>query len=306
MTALKVNLYQASYQETLQEVSRMGGADLVFTSPPYCDARTYGNDVSWDMDDYAMLGDAIFAALKPGGHCIFNVDAPVREWRPGFGTERGLHPWRMMLDWADRIGFRVVERLAFGRFGSPGAYTGRFRNDWEPMFWFQRPGSDGFFNKNLIADDAVCDSTRTVAHTRKKDGTYNVRMMTGWAVENQKVQRGTLWDYGVIGMGRATQKALLNMNHPASFPYNLAADVVQCFAPVGGLVVDPFLGSGTTAMAALDHKCNFVGGDLYHHEDGTPWVRKVGDMLSEVCDPGVLEMFGDDDTPDISVHLKNA
>ena len=122
-------LYRADYRDTLAEVAKMGGADLIAFSPPYCDARTYGMGVSWDHADYAALGDAVFAALRPGGHALVNVDAPVREWRPGFGTERGFHPWRLMLDWAERVGFRVPDRLCFGRQGHPGEYLGRFRND---------------------------------------------------------------------------------------------------------------------------------------------------------------------------------
>jgi hypothetical protein len=108
-------LYHADYRETLACAAEMGGADLVFTSPPYCDARTYGAGVSWTDADYAALGDAVFAALRPGGHALINVDAPVREWRPGFGTERGFTAWEMMIDWGRRVGFRVPDRLAFAR-----------------------------------------------------------------------------------------------------------------------------------------------------------------------------------------------
>lgn len=299
---LTATLFQASCGETLGKATESGGADLVFTSPPYCDARTYGNDVSWGLDDYARLGDAVFAALKPGGHCLFNVDAPVRDWRPGMGTERGFHPWKIMLDWAERIGFRVPDRLAFARLGSPGAYTGRFRNDWEPLLWFQKPGAEGFFDKNLIADDSN-SITKGFSASRTKDGDFYVRKASGWAVENGKTQRGTLWNYGNIGGGKATYPALHEMGHPASFPYDLARDVVRCFAPVGGLVVDPFLGSGTTALAALVHGCHFIGGDLYGHEDGTPWVSKVEAMLQASLDPGTLALFGEHQAPIIQAVI---
>ena len=86
------HLLQADYRETCAHVAEQCGADLFAFSPPYCDARTYGANVNWTDADYAALGDAVFAALKPGGHALVNVDAPVREWRKGFGTERGFHP----------------------------------------------------------------------------------------------------------------------------------------------------------------------------------------------------------------------
>ena len=47
----------------------------------------------------------------------------------------------------DVVGFRVPDRLAFGRHGLPGAYPGRFRNDWEPLLWLQKPGADGYLDR---------------------------------------------------------------------------------------------------------------------------------------------------------------
>lgn len=290
---MKATLYQASFQDTLNHIQMAGGAHLIFTSPPYCDARAYGNEISWGMEDYARLGDAIFAALKPGGNCIFNVDAPIRNWRDGFGTERGLHPWRLLLDWADRVGFRSVERLAYARMGAPGAYAGRFRNDWEPMFWFQKPGGDGFFYQRTIAVAAKHKAPK-VSGVRHKDGMIRNRAPSGWAVENSMCHRGTLWDYGNIGGAK-------HLDHPATFAYPLAVDVVKCFAPPNGVVADPFLGSGTVAMAALDHGCNFIGGDLFCHPDGTPWVSKVADAIRKRCDTGILSMFGESDDLEIQV-----
>jgi DNA modification methylase len=297
---LRATLYQSDFEQSLGAAQAQGGADLVFTSPPYCDARTYGNAISWTLEDYARLGDAVFKALKPGGHCLLNVDAPVREWRKGIGTERGFHPWKIMIDWGERVGFRVPDRLAFTRFGSPGAYGGRFRNDWEPLLWFQRPGGNGYFNKKSVAVDSNTPNKFT-GKTRTRSGVASIRKGTGWAVENAKRHQGTLWEYGNIGGGRATHSALHALDHPATFPYALAADVVQCFSPEGGLVVDPFFGCGTTVLAALTHKRHFIGSDLFSHKDGTPWATKVKEALDPVLDPGALAMFGGEVAPEIRV-----
>ena len=186
-----ITLHHGDYRETLALCD--GKADLVFTSPPYADARTYGMGCNWTNADYAALGDAVFTALRPGGHALINVDAPVREWRPGFGTERGFHPWRLMLDWAERVGFRVPDRLAFGRMGSPGAYGGRFRNDWEPLLWFQKPGGDGWMNRATLAERATWGrpvGTRT-NDGRHADGLTTARAYSGWAAENDVKHRGT-------------------------------------------------------------------------------------------------------------------
>lgn len=273
-------LYRADYRETLAAVAEMGGADLIAFSPPYCDARTYGMGVSWTDADYAVLGDAVFAALKPGGHALVNVDAPVREWRPGMGTERGFHPWRMMLDWAERVGFRVPDRLAWERLGAPGAYEGRFRNDWEPLLWFQRPGADGYFDKWAIA--AKTEPMNGRSSIRKAAGGLRIRNASGKAAEEGWRHRGTVWDVGLAGNGNTGAPDIEAADHPARWPYKLARDIVLCFSAPGALVVDPFVGAGTTAVAAIGEGRRFVGGDLgARTADGVPWVTVANGILVE-------------------------
>ena len=274
-------LYQADYRETLAIVAAGGGADLIATSPPYCDCRSYGAAVNWTDADYASLGDAVFAALKPGGHALINVDAPVREWRPGFGTERGFHPWRLMLDWAERVGFRVPDRLAFGRDGYPGAYVGRFRNDWEPLLWFQRPNGEPYFDRTALAEHARYGSSGVVTG-RKADGTMYRQTAGGDAAEAGIVHRGTLWHVGKAGFNQSGAPDIEAQNHPARWPFKLAEDIVRCYCPPGGLVCDPFTGAGTTAAAAIAHGRVFVGGDLLaRQEDGKPWIDVAAHVLTE-------------------------
>ena len=266
-----------------------GAADLVFTSPPYCDARTYGMACSWGMDDYHRLGLAVFDALRPGGHALINVDAPVREWRKGFGTERGFHPWRMMLDWAEEIGFRVPDRLAFGRMGLTGAYTGRFRNDWEPLWWFQRPGDDSWFDKAALAVPAAFPEGPRAMSAKAKMATGETRYEQTSGHDTKSA--GTAWFYGSMGGSQTGAPDIEAQNHPARWPYKLAEDIVRCFCPPDGLACDPFVGAGTSAAAALEHGRRFIGGDLGSRQDNddnqrrgldpVPWVLVTERVLEE-------------------------
>ena len=280
-------LHQGDYRETLALCG--GKADLVLTSPPYADARTYGMDCNWTMTDYAALGDAVFAALRPGGHALINIDAPVREWRPGFGTERGFHPWRLMLDWAERVGFRVPDRLVFGRMGTPGQYQGRFRHDWEPLLWFQKPGAEGYVEKTALLEPAAWPQPiGRSAIARHSDGSFQRRRLSGPASEAGMKNRGTLWSYGTLGGGHTGAADIEEQGHPGSWPYKLAEDIVRCFCPPGGLACDPFVGAGTSAAAALEHGRRFVGGDIGVRTadperglDAVPWVV-VAERVLEV------------------------
>ena len=266
-------LLHADYRDTCAHVAEQGGADLFAFSPPYCDARTYGAAVSWGDADYAALGDAVFAALKPGGHALVNVDAPVREWRKGMGTERGFHPWRLMLDWAERVGFRVPDRLAFGRTGIPGAYGGRFRNDWEPLLWFQKPGDEPWMDKRAIARKSR--GLRS-GQARRSNGAAGAGSITAPEIALPT----TSWVYGVTTCAGAPD--IEAQNHPARWPYTLAEDLIRCFCPPDGLVCDPFTGAGTTAAAAIAHGRRFIGGDLFaRQDDGKLWVDVAAGVLVE-------------------------
>lgn len=271
MVTAKSKIKVADYIESLNLARDTGGCDLVFMSPPYDNARTYGNDISWSFEDYQRLGDRVFIALKPGGHCLMVLDGPVREWRKGKGTERSFTPWRVMLDWAERMGFRMPDRLVYGRHGVPGAYRGRFRNDFEMLLWFQKPGSIGFFNKWDLTTPAIYPGYKHLNKARKPDGTQDVRRNSGKAFETGVRHRGTYWDYGDVGH-RNDEASAEQTGHPARFCVRFAEDVVRCFCPPDGLVCDPFVGSGTTAVASVRHGRYFVGGDLYRDEHEKPWA----------------------------------
>ena len=267
------------YLDTLRACADAGGADLVATSPPYADARTYGMDCSFTDEDYRRLAHGLWTALRPGGHALINLDAPVRDWTgDGRGTERGLHPWRFMLYAHDVVGFRLPDWLVFGRQGTPGAYDGRFRNDKEPLFWLQKPGPDGYFDKWAIAKAGnVKQFGRAVA--RGSDGSFNIRSRSGRAVAEGLSHRGTLWDYGATANGHTGAPDIEEAGHPARWPYKLARDIVLCFSPPGALVCDPFLGAGTTMIAALEEGRRFIGGDLGARQaDGRPWVDVAADL----------------------------
>jgi len=92
-------------------------------------------------------------------------------------------------------------------------------------------------------------------------------------------QRGTIWEYGSVGGGQSGAPDIEAENHPARWPYKLAEDIVRCFCPPDGLAVDPFMGAGTSAVAALEHGRRFHGGDLGVRTadperglDAVPWV----------------------------------
>jgi DNA modification methylase len=217
---------------------------------------------------------------------VIVIDSPVRD-RRGIGSERGLHPFRLAIDWADRIGFRFVERLAYARMGITGEYLGRFRNDFEPMLWFQKPGGASTFDKTHL---------RSKMLNAQKAGSFKTCRKVNGELKQERTRRfedekhaGTIWQY-LAGHGHGGSTDLEGTGHHARFPYRLASDAVRCWSNPDDLVCDPFSGSGTTALACYDHGRRFIGGDLLANDAGKPWAEVALEIIGERAKQGRLFM----------------
>lgn len=286
-----VDIKHRSFEETLRACEALGGVDLIVTSPPYPDARPgqYGGDASHDFTwpDYQRLGDHVARALKPGGFAAINIDGPVRFWRSKkIGSERSLIAFKLAIDWAERVGLRYVEHCAYVRDGAPGLFGDRWRSGWEPVHVFQRPGAKGH-----------CDV-----------GAYMIPTLNPGAINRRKRYRDVTNRQSERASGVrvvAETKALLtalahgscnyhtnDCEHPAPFTAWLSDAFVLCYSPPGGLVCDPFMGSGTVALSCARNGRSVIGGDLGAREsDGRRWADIAHERAMAIVDPAQGLLF---------------
>lgn len=217
--------------------------DAVVTSPPYDGARTYAYDQCVTVD-HAQLARLLFRVVKPGGIVAYNIQGPVRNWRKK-GAERSTVPLTCVADFQG-AGWLFHESGIYGRMGAPGAYTGRFRCDHEFIHFFKKPGAKHYWDKYSISREPLTAPIKgTVYRSRRKDGTINRRVASGYAAKNNLKIHGTVFDMGVVG------HETNGVDHPAVMSLRLAKDLVSLLCQPGGTVLDPFSGSGTTAVACL-------------------------------------------------------
>jgi site-specific DNA-methyltransferase (adenine-specific) len=220
--------------------------DLVVTSPPYDSIRDY-KGFAYDLH---ATGEQIYRVLKEGGIAVMVIQDQTKN----FG--KSLTSFRTILDWCDIIGFKLFETAIYRKYGAEGAWWNkRFRVDHEYMPIFLKGERPQYFDKNdLKIPSKHAGKTMTGGGTRLTNG---VRIATRAITINPTKCRGTIWEYMTAGDGTR-----LKHQHPATFPDKLPYDFIGCFCPPDGIVLDPFVGSGTTTVAAKNLGRHYIGIDI--------------------------------------------
>lgn len=220
--------------------------DLVVTSPPYDNIRTY-NGFTLNLP---AVGRELNRILKEGGI----VAMVIQDSTKNFG--KTLTSFKTIIDWCDNAGFKLFETVIYRKYGTEGAWwSKRFRVDHEYMPIFLKGNRPAYFNKEpLKVPSKHGGKTMTGSGNRRTDGTTTKTITR--EINGMKC-RGTVWDYLNAG-----DKNPLKRKHPAPFPDKIPTDFIQCFCPPKGVVLDPFIGCGSTAVAAKQLGRNFIGIDI--------------------------------------------
>lgn len=220
--------------------------DLVVTSPPYDGLRVY-NGFALDLH---AVGQELFRVLKDGGIVAMVIQDSTKD----FG--KSLTSFRTIVDWCDNIGFKLFETCIYHKNGTEGAWwKNRFRVDHEYMPIFLKGKRPQYFNKEpLKIPSKHGGKVMTGSGNRRTNGTTTSTVRR--AINPTKC-RGTVWDYLMAG-----DKNPLKRRHPAVFPDKIPFDFINCFCPEKGVVLDPFVGSGSTAVMATVLGRKYIGIDI--------------------------------------------
>ena len=219
--------------------------DLIVTSPPYADARkhTYGgvpaNEyVNWFCDRAAEM----LRILRPTGSFVLNIKEKAVD------GERHTYVLDLILALKRDVGFRWVEEYIWHKTtAAPGKWKYRFRDAWERLLHFSKTADVkmnqdavkvpvGEWTKKRLANMSENDLSRQESATRSKIG----RRISAW--EGKEL----VYPTNVLHRSPIAH----NTRHSAAFPEWLPEFFIQLFTDPGDVVLDPFLGSGTTYRVA--------------------------------------------------------
>jgi site-specific DNA-methyltransferase (adenine-specific)/site-specific DNA-methyltransferase (cytosine-N4-specific) len=141
----------------------------------------------------------------------------------------------------------------------PGKWPNRFRDNWERLIQFNKARKFNMYQDSVMipVGDWAKDRLSNLSETDKTRDESRVGSGFGKNVSNW-LGRDLVYPTNVIHM--ATECS--NRNHSAAFPIDLPKWFVRLFTQPGDLVLDPFIGSGTTAVAAVQLGRRYTGIDL--------------------------------------------
>lgn len=217
----------------------LGGIDCVVTSPPYGQLRDYGGH---DAPDLFSIISLISERLNDGGVMVWNTaDQTIDGSETGESFRQALH--------AKECGLRLHDTMIYCKEGVTFPDANRYHPAFEYMFVFSN-GAPAHFNglkdwANKWRGSAMHGTDRL------KDGSTARINNHGQPVPAFGLRRNW-WPISNPYTGETK-------GHPAPMPYSMAHDHIATWSAPDGMILDPFLGSGTTGVAAVRLGRPFIG-----------------------------------------------
>lgn len=246
--------------------------DLILTSPPYFVGKEYdkSSKAADFLPEIARLIPEIKRVLKPGGSMC---------WQTGYHAQNNtILPLDFYVHqlFVSEEEFQLRNRIIW-TFGHGVHCKNRFSGRHETIMWYSR-GEQFAFDLDAVR---VAQKYPGKTHYKgDKKGTWSGNPL-GKNPSDVWVEPSTdVWDIPNVKAGHVEKT-----EHPCQFPVALAARLIRALTPSGGLVIDPFMGSGSTAVASAIEGRAFRGCDtskryvdiakqrLRHFDDGLLKVR---------------------------------
>jgi len=202
---------------------------LAFTSPPYNVGKEYDEDISLEsyLELITAVGKETYRVLRPGGRYVINI------------ANLGRKPYIPLTS----LFWEIHLRLGFLSLGE--------------IIWQKAKGANG---------SCAWGSWMSAKAPRQRDIHEYLLILSKQAYARPDSGQSDIsrdeFMSGTLSVWQIPPESAKRVGHPAPFPLELASRVIRLFSYTGDVILDPFVGSGTTCVAAKKCGRNFVGYDI--------------------------------------------
>ena len=235
--------------------------DLVVTSPPYADTVSYGDEINvFDPDNYANWILPLFKEanrfLKPNGSFILNINDRI------LNGSRSIYVMETVVNIVKNTGLKLFDRYIWCKKTTlPVHGDRRFNDRIEYIFHFVRNPKSFKSNMDVVRvpyKDSSLNRFKSKMHGNdivNADGTTELSDRGTSSAHPLGTKPTTIFDFD-------TCSALRGNNHPAPFHPQLPEFFVKWLTDKDDIVLDPFMGGGTTGKVSRDLNRNYIGFEL--------------------------------------------
>lgn len=230
--------------------------NLIITSPPYAYNRksTYGGiPIERYVERFLPISSELKRVLHPQGSFVLNIKERA------VNGERGIYVLNLILKMREQGWLWTEEYIWHKKNCYPGKWNNRFRDAWERCLHFTREKKFDMYQEAVMIPigDWAKIRLNNLSDTDKKRDVSKVGSGFGKNVSKWK-ERECVYPTNVLHM--ATECS--NKGHSATFPKELPEWFIKLFTKEEDVVLDPFIGSGTTALACIKLNRQYIGIEL--------------------------------------------
>lgn len=221
--------------------------DLTVTSPPYDNLRTYGGAIKgWSFENFKGVAQELYRITKVGGVVVWVVgDATIKGSETGTSFKQAIYFME--------CGFNLHDTMIYKKANPIPQNHNRYEQCFEYMFVFSK-GKPNTFNPIRVKTKLYGKSFDWGGRKTKMDDKQCRRHRDSDIIEVSPTKiKNNIFEYS-IGGGKT--------GHPAVFPEALAQDHILTWSNKGDIILDPFMGSGTTGKMAILNDRDFIGIEL--------------------------------------------
>ena len=230
--------------------------DLIMTSPPYSDSRknTYGGiHPAKYIDWFLPKSKVFFNILKNDGTFILNIKERV------FSGERHTYVIELILEMRKQGWLWTEEFIWYKKNCHPGKWPNRFRDSWERCLQFNKNKKFNMYQDKVMVPVGEWAKKRLKKLSKVDKIRNNSKVDSGFGKNvSNWIGREKVYPTNVLHLSTECS----NKNHSAVFPQSLPEWFIKLFTKKGDIVLDPFVGSGTTALVAKKLGRKYIGVDI--------------------------------------------
>lgn len=204
---------------------------LMITSPPYNVGKEYDNDLT--LDEYLELLTSVFSQtykkLVTGGRACINI--------ANIGRKPYIPLHAMVIETMLDLGFLMRGEIIWDKSASGGGSCA-----WGSWMSASNPVLRDYHEYILVFSKESYSKNKA----QTKRDTIDKDDFIQWTK--------SIWTFPAVNAKR--------IGHPAPFPIELPHRLINLYSYEGDVVLDPFCGSGTTCIAALQNKRNYIAYDI--------------------------------------------